>query len=476
MSISSAILGYAGHMKRIWARCLEILGQRATGDDSHLNAVQSQFLPAALEIQETPPSPVGRWLVVLLLGLFSSAVLWACFGHVDIVVTAPGRIVPSGQVKIVQAFEAGTVSAILVRDGDRVERGQALVNLDPTYVDADNKRIDQKIEELSLELLWRRSLDIWLFDTADINVGLEREQLTHVERNDAMPLYQQHLAEITAEITTLERERDATLAELAMARAESERVRATLPILGDRVAVHKALYDQQFGAKVAYLEMLQQRTELEQSLPVLYAKEQQLVQQLAAFDARRSATVEKHRTQNLLQIAQLESQKAALTQDAKKATQRRQQQILTAPVTGTVQQLAIHTVGGVVTPAQKLMKIVPDHVAIEVEALLQNRDIGFVTEGQTVEVKIDTFNFTKYGLIDAELVNISNDTVEDEKLGWVFKMRLKLKQDSIKIDNKAVNLSPGMAVTAEIKTGQRRLIEFFLSPLLRYRQESVRER
>ena len=149
---------------------------------------------------------------------------------------------------------------------------------------------------------------------------------------------------------------------------------------------------------------------------------------------------------------------------------------MTAPVTGTVQELKIHTVGAVVTPAEVLMTIVPAQAAIEVEAMLQNKDIGFVDDGQAAEVKVDAFNFTKYGLIAAKLVNISNDAVEDQQLGWVFKLRLELEQEDIAVEGKSVKLIPGMAVTAEIKTGKRRLIEYFLSPLLRYQQESVRER
>ena len=141
-----------------------------------------------------------------------------------------------------------------------------------------------------------------------------------------------------------------------------------------------------------------------------------------------------------------------------------------------VQQLAIHTIGGVVTPAQELMKVVPQNATVEVEALVQNKDIGFISQGQTAEVKVDTFNFTKYGVIDAEVINITQDAVADENLGWVFQMRLKLDKNSVDVNEKPIKLSPGMSIMAEVKTGKRRLIEFFLSPLLRYKQESIRER
>ena len=177
-----------------------------------------------------------------------------------------------------------------------------------------------------------------------------------------------------------------------------------------------------------------------------------------------------------MELARLDSERGALLQELRKANQHKTQLVLNAPVTGTVQELVTHTVGGVVSPAQKLMTIVPENAKVEVEALLQNKDIGFVNAGQQAEVKIETFNFTKYGLIDANILNVSNDAVEDQQLGWVFKMRLKLDQENIAVEDKLVRLTPGMSVTVEIKTGKRRLIEFFLSPLLRYKQESVRER
>jgi hemolysin D len=247
-------------------------------------------------------------------------------------------------------------------------------------------------------------------------------------------------------------------------------------VLVQRVGAYKTLLEQQYGAKVQYLEMLQQQTELERTIPVLDSRLRQIRETAAVISARIEASLGERRKQNFMELARLDSERAVLEQESRKARQHRRQLSLTAPVTGAVQELAVHTVGAVVTPAQQLLKIVPEGATVEVEALLQNRDIGFVNEGQLAEVKIDTFNFTKYGLIEAELVNISNDAVEDQQLGWVFRLQLKLHEDSLAIGDRQVQLSPGMAVTAEIRTGKRRLIEFFLSPLLRYRQESVRER
>lgn len=446
-----------------------------TGHD--FSAAQRQFLPAALAVQEAPPSPAAHWVLGLLLSLFAIGVLWACFGEVDIVVTAPGRIVPSGQVKVVQASEAGTVASIYVDDGQRVEKGQQLVKLDPTYAAADSSRIQQQLSSIELQLLWRGALEHWLANGRSTPVRLAfPSSVSSAHRVRTTALYQQQQLETTARLAALQSELDANRAEQHTLKAELYKTQATLAVLVERVAAYKSLLEKQYGSRAQYLEILQQQTELELSLPVLRSRMQQLAETAAAIVARTTAAQGELRKNNLIELSRLDAERASLEQEALKAVQRQQQQIFTAPVTGTVQELALHTIGGVVSPSQVLMKIVPENVAVEVEALLQNKDIGFVREGQLVEVKINTFNFTKYGLIDAKITDISNDAIEDQKLGWVFAMRLTLDKDRIAVQDKWVKLSPGMAVTAEIKTGKRRLIEFFLSPLLRYRQESVRER
>ncbi|WP_422464024.1 HlyD family type I secretion periplasmic adaptor subunit, partial [Endozoicomonas sp. ALB115] len=182
------------------------------------------------------------------------------------------------------------------------------------------------------------------------------------------------------------------------------------------------------------------------------------------------------RRESLDQQEQLHRQLDTLEQERIKAEELHDQQQITSPIDGTVQQLQVHTIGGVVQPAQALMQIVPAEAKMEVEAWILNKDIGFVHEGQSAEVKIDTFNFTKYGLIDGMLTNVSNDAVPDEQLGLRYLANVQIEKDWMQVGSRQVNLSPGMSVAVEIKTGQRRLIEYFLSPLLKFKQESIRER
>lgn len=225
-----------------------------------------------------------------------------------------------------------------------------------------------------------------------------------------------------------------------------------------------------------YLELKQSQIELQQDLITQASRVDELDASLHLVEQQQHTLLAESLRNAMERQQEVSLKVAGLTQELIKANSRNQQQILYSPINGTVQQLTVHTIGGVVTPAQELMIIVPQYGPIEVEAFILNRDIGFVEEGQEAAVKVGTFNFTQYGLIEAEIVEISNDAVNDETLGLVYLSRVLLNDSNIQIGNRMVNLSPGMSVTVEIKTGDRRLIEYFLSPLLRFKQESIRER
>ena len=214
---------------------------------------------------------------------------------------------------------------------------------------------------------------------------------------------------------------------------------------------------------------------------------------------QREQAVEEYRRTRLGELATAEAKAAGLAQDVVKAAEKSRLQSLRAPVDGTVQQLAVHTVGGVVTPAQALLEVVPLDSHLEIEAMVPNRDIGFVRAGQSAEIKVDTFNFTRYGLLHGTVLNVSADAIDRSKPAssdtgtkansansdsasepqgqeLVYAARISLDRTSMEVDGNNVPLSPGMAVTVEIKTGAQRVITYLLSPLLRFKQESLHER
>lgn len=265
-------------------------------------------------------------------------------------------------------------------------------------------------------------------------------------------------------------------AEFHTTQEQVTKLEQTAPIARQRAQDYQKLAKENFISKYGYLEREQARIEQEQDLAASRAK---LLEVTAAqLEAeRQQATLAAETRRQLLDQLNLATQKAAsLEQELVKAEQRSRLMHLTAPVAGTVQQLAINTVGGVVTPAQPLMAIVPGENVLEVEAMLPNKDIGFVNPGQDAEVKVETFPFTRYGTLRGKITQVSSDAIQDEKLGLIYSTRVKLARDTLRVENKMVRLSPGMAVTVEVKTGTRRVIEYFLSPLLQYGSESLRER
>lgn len=279
-----------------------------------------------------------------------------------------------------------------------------------------------------------------------------------------------------ARLSSLDNEYTRRQAELAATDEQIKKLQGILPLITERAEALKTLAEQQLAPRHTYLEIEQQRIEQSQDLQTQKQHRQELLANLAQLQEQRKAEAADALNKALAELADAKRRSAGLNQESIKADQRNQLQRLTAPVDGVIQQLAIHTVGGVVTPAQQLLVIVPQEDGIEVEAVIQNKDIGFVHEGQSAEVKVDAFPYTKYGTLEAELISVSSDAVQDEKLGLLYTSRVLLKQSAMRIEDKLIRLSPGMAVTVEVKTGKRRLIEYVLSPLMQYASESGRER
>jgi hemolysin D len=453
------------------------------------------FLPAALEIVETPPSPIGRTIGATIILLFCAALVWAWWGTIDIVASATGKIVPSGRTKVIQPFETGVVRFIRVQDGQAVKAGDALIELDPTVnaAERDHLRNDLLAEQLNIARL-RAALaagDDPLADftpPADSNPALVSAQLQ---------LLQNQVTEYRAKTAALARQQAQKEAEQATTAATIHKLETMIPVIQPRVDIRKTLMDKELGSKLTYFETLQLLVEQQEELSVQKSHLHAAEAAVAAIRETRGQAEAEYRHVLSDDLAKAEQKASGLGQDLIKAEQKTKLQLLTAPVDGVVQQLAIHTVGGVVTPAQSLLVVVPSDSRLEIEAIVSNRDIGFVHAGQEAEIKIDTFNFTRYGLLHGQVLGVSQDAViRDRKedranergLGTQnnssepqgqelnYTARISLDRTQMQIDDRMVNLSPGMATTVEIKTGSRTILSYLLSPLLRYRKETLRER
>ncbi len=427
------------------------------------------FFPATLEVQDTPPAPLGRLLIWLIILFFVLALIWSLLGKVDIVVSAPGKLVTQGHTKVIQPLGTGIVQKIHVVEGQHVTQGEILIELKPARARADLQRINSALKMLGQDKIrLETSLEWFRKDKAQ----RMPKTLSPIQQRLLFSNWQQY----QAKLNTLAQKQAKFQAQHERIAQQVEKYQAILPILNRRTATLKMLSEKQYVQETQYLELEQQRITMRHDLQ---ASEQQAKETQAAI-AQVAGEIEQTRKDFKLKIlSELHDNQEkfhALSQEKIKAESELDAQTLHAPVSGTIQQLVLHTEGGVVTPAQQLMVIVPDDQRLEVEALVANKDIGFVREGQDTEIKVDAFPFTKYGVIEGKLVNVSDDAIADKNLGLVYKARILMQKIHIRIKGKQVALTPGMTVVAEIKTGQRRLIEYFLAPLLKYRQESIRER
>jgi hemolysin D len=413
-------------------------------------------------------------------------VAWSVLGKVDIVATAPGRIVPSGGSKVVQPLEAGTVTAILVRDGASVRRGDVLVTLEPTATMADQARARDELTGEQLEAARLRA--VALGEPFHPPQGSDPEAAT-IARREAD-------AEINDRQARLQGLRDQITehqAALAGAKAEVDRLTALLPLAQQRSKVYQALNAQGFSSSLQLIEAREKEADIRMSLEVQRRKIPELEAQIASAEKAEAQAAADAAKTSLSALAEAQVKAAAMTEDLTKASDRLKGRTLTAPVDGTVQELAVHTIGGVVGPGQTLMRIAPSGAPVEVEARLANKDIGFVRAGMPAEIKVQTFPFTRYGLIKAVVTSVSRDAVTDPRAADTgaaspggqgaasgedlhYLMRLRLDQDTMNIDGRPVRLTPGMAVTAEIRTGRRRVVDYVLSPLARATREAGRER
>jgi hemolysin D len=458
-----------------------------------------EFLPAALEVMETPASPTGRAIAATIMLFLVAAVGWSIVGHIDIVAVATGKVVPTGRIKTVQPLETGIVTAILVKDGDHVSAGQVVMRLDQTVATAERNHVGHDLLVSKLDVARLAALRAGLETDSDPDASfappreapapqIARTRATMIEQAAAqqnkVAAFDQQIAQKAAEAEEIA----ATIAKLE----------ASLPFVSEQADIRRKAMAIEFGNKIAHLDAQIRLMDQKNELIVQQRRSAETSAARRALERQRQQAQSEYANKVLSDLADAEQKVAGLTEDAIKGDQKLEQELLRAPVDGTVQQLAVHSVGGVVTPAQQVMMVVPADSHLEVEAMVPNRDIGFVSPDQDAQIKIDTFNFTRYGLLHGKVLTVSHDAIvrdkpqdksnptksqtaltdssEPQGQEFVYAADISLDSTQLEVEGRMVDLTPGMAVTVEIKTGSRRLIEYLLSPLLRYKQESLRER
>jgi hemolysin D len=447
MSLKHKTEGYADllrHYREVfrlhWKNRLEM-------DGGLFNEQEAEFLPSALSLQEKPVSPAARLLGKALMAMVGILFVWSFLGKVDIIVNATGKVVPSTRTKVIASVDVASVKALHVEEGQVVKAGDLLIELDASASDTER---DKAVGESTMSTL-QAARSRALITAVDSFKTPQLPQIAGVP-DDKWQAAQQHLSSQYMDF----------LAKLRRIDGDIQRYNQTLPLAAQRASDYKDLAKDHDVSLHAYLEKEQARADLEGQL----------------FEAKNQRTALIAETKRQAYDLLTEGSKAAAIsqQDALKANSHSKLLRLTAPVDGTVQQLMVHTVGGVVPAAQPLMLIVPKEELVEIEAVLENKDVGFVEEGQSAEVKIDAFEYTKYGTIPAHVTHVSRDAIQDDKKVLTYLAKIILAKPSIAVNGRDMPLSAGMTVNVEIKTGTRRVIEYVLSPLIQHERESFNER
>jgi hemolysin D len=464
-----------------------------------LTSVDREFLPAALEILETPPSPVRIWLILLICALATVGIAWSFIGRIDIIAVGQGKIQSIGRVKLVQPVETGTVRKVLVENGRHVSEGEVVVELDDGEARAEEAALEAAYASFRAESV-RRSAAI-------AGATMRAFSVSEIGWPSDIPSNTQAREErvLAGDLAQLSSTLDSLLAQSAQKQAERDLLIATaasqeqlLAISDQRVQLRATLQREKLGTM---LNLLDAQENLQQQRTALAQQKGQLAEAVAAIvvlEREAAKAVDAFIAENGQKLADAERQGEENNQRLVKARARKSHMTLRAPVSGVVQGLTITSVGQVVMSGEEIMRLVPDDGGFEIECYMPNKDIGFVSAGQQAVVKVESFPFTRYGSLAATVLRVGKDAIAEpdaaqqeanpEKsqnstlLGGAqrtqnlyFPVTLLPSRSSIG-ENGALPISNGLAVTVEIKTGERRIIDYLFSPLIEVGSQAFRER
>ncbi len=424
----------------------------------------NRFKPHLAEIEDNPVSPLGRkilWAIVLFMLI---AVVWMFIGKTDVVVSARSEVIPVGNVKVLQALSGGAIKKIYVKEGDAVEKGAALIEIDPTVEESNIESKKHNAQMLALEV---QKLQASIAGKEFVpSVGSDSTMalmMSDMERNEQVNIRSQEQQieeqkrQINEQISALMIDQESARQMLRMGRDEERRMKSVIDIIAKndyyRVKKENASYQNEINRKG-------------QEIAGLRAK-------LSELSIQKGSVVNNYKNKLYSLLTQKSKELTALRSEIEAVEFKKKKQVITSPVDGIVAKLAVNTLGGVVSPAEKLMTIIPKDVPMQIKAIVENKDIGFIKKGMDVALKIDTFDYQKYGLYQGKVAKISSNAIKDEKLGLVYEVFITPETKYLEVEGEKRYLVPGMSATAELKVGERRIIEFFIYPLIKYYDEGI---
>lgn len=440
--------------------------------------VAAPYQAGIRSVTNAPLPQASRWLLGTLILLVFAILVWASVGRLDVTATAQGMTVVSSRVKPVQAPDQTVVGEILVESGDRVTAGQPVIRMRADSVKADVRNYVGQLSRtraaaarvdalLRAETIEADGASPRMHVPPDVSISIVKQAQRYMQSQ--WRAYQDRLSE-------LRHDRTNQGARIETIEASVASIDAVLPYLEGRVERLERLVRDQAASRQ---KLDDARRELVTKQEERRVEQRRLVEarsKLAGVGQRIRGLRSQFREQKSSELAELGSRIARLQQKLAKARSKLESLTLRAPIAGVVQDVAVHSSGAVTRPADILMRIVPEGQALEVEAKILNRDIGFASEGQKVDVKFQAFDFTRYGAVQGVIHEISLASTDDEKLGRVYNALIELEKNHILANGEQRSLRPGLMATIDIDMGSRRVIEYFLEPILRYRDQALNER
>ena len=476
---------------------------------SSVTGPDREFLPAALEILETPPSPLPIAIMLTICTFAVVALVWSFFGYLDIHAVAQGKLQPSGFSKVIQPLDTGKVISLSVQNGIHVKAGDELIAFDSAENRADARGWREALSAAQAETIRRRmAIELahqWptrpLLPAPVINWD---DGVLPVSRPREQQVLLADLSQLSEKLRDIEKQiaqKEATIERLNMSISFQT---VLIKTLQERVTVREQSLKLEVGTKINLFDALES---LDKSRSALASDTGQLLETRAAIEeleSQKDKEIAIFVADNSTKLAEAEHKLEEAVQQHAKARAKLDRSKLYSPIDGIVQQVAVTTVGQVVTIGQQLMTIVPDDGHLQVEVFVTNTDIGFIKIGQEAAIKIDTFPFTRFGTLHGKVINVATDALDEQTArrqqanpisgansatsagsaggdpaqpqNFVFPVTLSLDETAMKIDDVLIPFSPGMTLTAEIKTDRRRIIDYIVSPLARVTSEALRER
>lgn len=447
-----------------------LLRPAATG-----SRVVAEFQSDAAEIEHGTPPRVGRITLYCIVVLIAAAVTFACVSRVDMIVTAQGKLITTNPNLVVQPLETSVIRDIRVKAGDRVDRGDVLAILDPTFSQADLDQLRSRLAGFDASIGRVRAeldgVDYVIEESANADQALQRK--VFLQRRTA---YDLQIQNYDAQIASAQ-------ANLKTAQDEELVLTQRLDTMQSIEAMRNVLMAKEVGSRLNFLLSRDARLEVESNLARVRGAIVDNMHRLDKARADQKVFAAEFRRTAYQELVETLPKRNGAAEELKKAELRRQLIVLHAPADAVVLEIANRTVGSVIREAETLFVLVPRGETLRAEVNVEGRDIGQVAVGQTVRIKFDAFPFQKFGTGTGEVAVISQDSFSpDAKAEGArrpsapyYRVLIDLRNTHLRLPPERLQLMPGMAVTAEMKVGKRRVISYFLYPLLRGLDESIRE-